>query len=132
MLLLIILSIIGFVLSCYAYMIEWKFKKVPGYKPLCDISERVSCLKPLTSSFANIFYFSNAIFGMLFYLTVVVLAFFNIVNFLFILSVFSLIMTIALAYLLYFKVKSFCLICSLIYIVNFMIFASVSYKFFLG
>lgn len=119
---IIILAIIGFCISLYAYFTESKIKEDPNYRPACDINDRISCSAPLKSEYANIFYFSNATMGMLFYITVGVLAFFNMHRLLLAVSALGLLMTFALAYLLYFKIKSLCIICTSLYMVNILIF----------
>lgn len=70
MLSILLLAIIGFCVSVYTYLLEKKIKQEPEYRPMCDISENVSCTKPMKSPYAHIFYFSNALVGMAFYVLV--------------------------------------------------------------
>jgi vitamin-K-epoxide reductase (warfarin-sensitive) len=112
------LAIIGFLISVYAYMTEEKIKKDPNFKPACDLSDRISCSKPLKSEYANLFYISNTIAGILFYAFLAVLAFFNMAAALFYAAIAACVASVYLAYLLYFKIGALCLICTSLYIVN--------------
>jgi hypothetical protein len=69
-----VVALVGFGISLYTYLLEEKIKRVPDYKPVCDISDRISCTKPMKSPYATLFYFSNAIVGMVFYALVALLA----------------------------------------------------------
>ena len=112
------LALVGFLLSAYASYIERKRNQFHDYKAVCDINDKMSCTRAFTSEFGKMFGVSNSIWGMGFYLTVLVLNMFSLTNIIFYISIASVIGTIYLAYLLYFKVKSFCLICNAIYITN--------------
>lgn len=118
----IIPAAIGFCISLYTYVVEKKIKENPTYKPVCDISDRISCSKPMNSRYANIFFFSNALLGMLYYVLIIILAVLNTSTLLFIASLCSCIVSGILGYLLYFKIKSFCLLCTSLYIINLIIF----------
>ena len=127
-LLIIILAIVGFSISLYTYITEQKVKENPDYKPFCDISDKISCTKPMQSQYANILNFSNAILGMLFYVLVSFLALFNFVNLLLLAAIGGFITTCVLAYLLFFKIKSLCILCTSLYIINLTILALVIYQ----
>ena len=113
-----ILSVIGFVLSVYAFIVEKKKEKDSKYKALCDINDKISCTKVFSSKYGKMAILPNSFYGMIFYLVVFLLAFFGNINYIFYLSVISVIGSSYLAYVLYFKVKNFCLVCHGIYIVN--------------
>ncbi len=115
------LAIVGFAISLYTYFIEQKIKIDTQYKPVCDLSDRISCSRPIKSEYSNIFFFSNAIAGMLFYALMFLLAWLGRINLLLISAIGSCIFSCILAYLLYFKVKAFCLLCTSLYIINFTI-----------
>lgn len=119
---ILILAIIGFGISLYAYFTETKIKEDPNYHPACDINDRISCSAPLKSEYSNIFYFSNAAMGMVFYMMIGIVTFFNMHYLLLGLSSLGLMITIMLAYLLYFRIKSLCIVCTSLYIVNILIF----------
>lgn len=112
------LAIVGFLISVYAYITEEKLKEDATYKPVCDLSDRISCSKPLKSEYANIFYISNTIAGILFYAFLAVLAFFNMITGLFYAAIAACAASVYLAYLLYFKIGALCLICTSLYIIN--------------
>lgn len=120
--LIIILSIIGLTISIYAYFIENKIKENVDYKPFCDISDKLSCSKPVLSKYSNLFYFSNSIMGIFYYIAIIALAWLNQVNILFYLSCACLLISLILAYILFSKIKVVCLICLSIYIINLLIF----------
>ena len=116
-----ILSVIGFVLSVYAFIVEKKKEKNSKYKALCDINDKISCTKVFSSKYGKMAILPNSFYGMIFYLVIFLLAFFGNINYIFYLSVISVIGSSYLAYVLYFKVKNFCLVCHGIYIVNILI-----------
>lgn len=71
---ILVTALIGFCISLYIYLLEKKVKANPQYKPLCDLSDKISCTKPMKSAYASIFYFSNAIVALIFYSSVALLA----------------------------------------------------------
>ena len=113
-----LLSIIGLILSLYAFYVVEKMKKEKKYKATCDISDKVSCTKAFGSKYGKTFGLSNSIYGMVFYIIIFILAIFGLNNYIFYLSILSVIVSIYLAYILYFKVKSFCLVCNGIYLIS--------------
>lgn len=112
------LAAIGFCISVYTYLLEKKIKSKPNYKPACDLSDRISCSKPMKSPYAALFYFSNAIVGVAYYLMIIVLALLQMNSLLLFATVAGCLVSAFLAYLLYFKIKSLCLLCTSLYIIN--------------
>jgi len=113
-----ILAILGFLSSSYAF---WIYKSCQGGKNtavLCNISNRFSCTKPITSRYGSFMGVANGLWGMIFYTLIFVLYAMGELNVIFTLSVLAVIGSIALAYVLYVKLKSFCIICNSIYLVN--------------
>lgn len=119
---IVILAIIGFCISLYAYFTESKIKEDPNYHPACDINDRISCSAPLKSEYSNIFYFSNALVGMVYYILVGIFAYFDMHRLVLIITACGVLVTLGLAYLLYFKIKSLCIVCTSLYIVNILLF----------
>ena len=113
-----IVSILGLLLSVYAFFVEKKIEKSKSYKPLCDISKKISCTKAFASKYGRLAGVSNSFAGIFFYLIVVFLAFIGQLNYIFYLAIISVIGSVYLAYIQITKIKSFCLVCSGIYIVN--------------
>ena len=120
MLPLIILALAGFCIALYTYATEIRVSQDPTFKPMCDISDRISCTKPMQSPYANIFFFSNAIVAILFYALVFAMAVLGSNKLVFIAALTGSIVSCYLAYLLYFKVKSLCILCTSLYIINFL------------
>lgn len=114
----LILAIIGFILSWYAYHVEQYAGKKKGYRPACDISARVSCTKAFSSVYGTTLGLSNGTWGMLFYIVVITLALFGEIQYIFLLSLLAVLGSLCLAYLLYFRVKTFCVVCTSIYVIN--------------
>lgn len=124
-----LVALAGFGLSLYAYIVEQRVLENPSYKPACDLSDRVSCSKPLLSEYGKLFFVSNTWVGMAFYGLVFVFALLGLGYPIFLLSCVSLGASLVLAYILYFKVRSFCLICHAIYLVNIVLFVlSLTYR----
>lgn len=112
-----IIATIGLILSIYALYVERKSKD-KNYKALCDINKGMSCSKTFSSKYGKTFGISNSIYGILFYMLIIILFFINQRNIIFYLAIFSVLGSGYLAYLQYFKIKNFCLVCTLIYLVN--------------
>ncbi|MGE0206674.1 MAG: vitamin K epoxide reductase family protein [Candidatus Babeliales bacterium] len=117
-----LVSLIGFALSYYAYNLEQKIEKNPFYKPVCDISDRFSCSKPILSQYGKLFGFSNALAGMVYYATTAILALMGQATILFYCALAALLASCVLAYILYARIKTVCLICTAIYMVNIILF----------
>ena len=115
---IIIVALIGLVLSAYAYSLECKLKINPDYKPVCDISDAVSCSKPFKSEYTNVFYCSNSLLGMLFYAGIILLQLLGFTHLTFYAAVLGCLGSAVLAYILYFKIKTLCVICTTLYVVN--------------
>lgn len=120
--LIIILAAIGFCLSLYALYLDRKVQEDPNYHPVCNISDRISCTKPITSGYGKLFGFSNSILGIIFYPILGLLAFLNQPTVLLLAASGLLLFTIFLAYVLFAKVKAICPVCIAIYLVNISIF----------
>ena len=121
-LLIILLSFIGFCVSLYAYFIGQNLKKDPSYKPACNISDTISCTKPIEGPYGTLLGFSNSILGLIYYPLMVLLVLFGNNASLLLLATGSLMLTLYLAYVLLSKIKALCLICLTIYAVNISIF----------
>ncbi len=115
---LFILAIIGCAISIYAYITEEKVKKDATFKPACDLSDRISCSRVMLSPYANMFFISNTLVGIIYYALIALLAFFNQTALIFYATVGSCLASSALAYILYFKIKSLCVVCTSIYVIN--------------
>ncbi|GMU19266.1 MAG: hypothetical protein AMXMBFR12_04580 [Candidatus Babeliales bacterium] len=121
MIYIVILALIGLALSLYAQDVEQQLKKDEQFKPACDINDRISCSRPLTSPYANLFSVPNSLLGIFFYSTLAVVAFCGLHTIVLLMAIAGIIATFVLAYLLYFKINSFCLVCTALYIVNILI-----------
>lgn len=113
-----IISIIGLLLSIYALYVERKNKREKLYKPICDISDKISCTKAFSSPYGKFIGLPNSLMGIIFYLIVIALAFYNQTQHLLYLSIVAMLGSLYLAYTSYIKMKNFCLVCSAIYLVN--------------
>ena len=121
-LLIVLLSFIGLCISLYAYSVDQNLKKDPTYKPLCNISDRISCSKPIMSPYGKLLGFSNSYLGLVYYPIMALLALVGNKLSIFVLATGSLLFTAYLAYILATKIKSLCLICLSIYAVNISLF----------
>ncbi len=122
---LLYLGLAGILVTLYAIYVE----KTPG-KALCDVGEHMSCTRVLKSPYAKMvgkmlglgpkhpLNLPNTYFGIMFYLTVCLCAFFHFYHLLLILSIVSMIASFGLAYILYFKLQDFCLVCVTTYVIN--------------
>ena len=113
-----ITALIGFSVSLYAYIVEKKIKENPLYKPACDLSARISCSKPITSSYGKIFFISNSLAGMCFYAVIAILALIGATKLLLLATLGGVLFSCVLAYILYVKIQSLCIVCTTLYVVN--------------
>jgi len=118
---IVILSAIGLLLSLYAFFVERQLRNNKTYKAACDISDNISCTKPLLSPYANIVGISNAVLGLLFYAILLLCAWYDYTQLVRYGALAAALASVIFAYILYFKIHSLCLICSSIYVVNMML-----------
>jgi vitamin-K-epoxide reductase (warfarin-sensitive) len=118
---IMIVAALGLCISLYTYSVERKIKTNSQYKPACDLSDRISCTKPMLSEYANMFYFSNAFVGTSYYILIILLAAFNMLNLLLLAASAACFFSLFMAYILYVRIKAFCILCTSIYVVNFII-----------
>jgi vitamin-K-epoxide reductase (warfarin-sensitive) len=121
MILIIVLAIIGFCMATYTYYVDRKLKVDPTYKPMCDISDKVSCSKVAQSKYAYLFYFSNAVLAMAYYIVTIILAALNLRVLLLITAIASCLVSLFFAYILGFRLKIACPLCIALYAINFLI-----------
>jgi vitamin-K-epoxide reductase (warfarin-sensitive) len=129
MIFIILLSLAGMVVSIYAYMVEMNISKNPDYKPLCDLSDTISCSRAISSKYGKFVGISNSFIGMAFYAILFVLACFSAASLIFYISIAGVVASIGLAYISYFRIKSFCLVCTSVYLINVLLLL-VSYAYF--
>lgn len=113
-----LLSLVGLGISAYAYWLEQKIKSGQPYKAACDISDVISCSKPLLSEYGRMIVFSNSIAGAFFYSITFVASLFHLTIIIFLLALIAVAVSIFLAYILYAKIKALCLVCTSIYVIN--------------
>jgi vitamin-K-epoxide reductase (warfarin-sensitive) len=121
---IMVLSCIGALLSLYAYIVEQKTLAQPLYKASCDLSETISCSKPVTTGYNRLVGISNALLGLFFYIALGIFAFFELHTLISIAIVIALLGTMFFAYILFFKVRAFCPLCISTYIVNIILFVT--------
>lgn len=111
-------SVVGLTLAIYAVFVENKTKKDNTYHPVCEINDKTSCKTAFNSEYGKILGISNAIFGIIFYVTFIILTFTQFTNILLLMSIAAVLGSAYLAYALYFKLRNFCIVCTGTYIVN--------------
>ncbi len=117
---IIILSIIGLLLSIYAVHVEKSKERIKNYKPICDVSNKISCTKVFSSEYSHILGIKNSILGIFFYASIIILSILNLNWIILSLLILAVLSSILLAYLQY-KLKLFCIICISVYIINFLL-----------
>jgi vitamin-K-epoxide reductase (warfarin-sensitive) len=93
-------------------------KREANYKAICDLSDRMSCMKSIRSDEGKIFGIPNGVYGIGFYAAIYFATFPQFQSYLFPLAVLGVLFSLYFAYQLYFKVKTFCVVCTSIYLVN--------------
>jgi uncharacterized membrane protein len=127
LLLIALLGAAGLGLSIYSWYVEQKIKSDPTFKPFCDISDVVSCSKPLMSKYRAIFFISNPLLGIGFYLLIILLALAEYKTALMYSSTAGVLASFIFAYILFAKIRSICIVCTAIYIVNLALFLASYY-----
>ena len=110
-----ILAIVGFLLSIYTLYVEYMCS---DGKAACDINDKFSCTKTITSKYGRTFGVPNSVGGIVFYVLVFILALMGFITYVKYLSVIAVLGSVYLAYISQFKLKTWCPVCILIYIVN--------------
>ncbi|RMD67373.1 hypothetical protein D6817_01820 [Candidatus Pacearchaeota archaeon] len=120
-----LLALAGFFISLYSFLVTQKLahKKNRNYKPLCDLSDRVSCTRAFTSPHGKLFKFHNSLLGMFFYPALILLNILSLTTLIKFLVALAAIFSLWLAYISYIKMRNFCIVCSAIYLVNFLLLA---------
>jgi vitamin-K-epoxide reductase (warfarin-sensitive) len=113
-----LISAVGFGISVYAYFVEQALVNNQKYKAVCDLSDVISCTKPLLSPYGKLLGFSNTILGMAFYAVMMIAALGEYTLLIWYGALAAIGMSTIFAYLLYFKIQALCLICTSIYVVN--------------
>ena len=112
------LLICGFCISYYSYYISRRRKKKPEYRPACDINDRISCSKPMESSYGKTGGIDNAIIGILFYTGMLLASWYELLPILRIGAIGSAIISLYFAYRLFFTLRIICILCIAIYVIN--------------
>ena len=118
MLLVQLFTVLGFIVSWYAYTVERNVKINATYKAWCDLKESMSCTQAFASQAGHLFGISNAVGGLFFYALLFVLTFFASSEVIFYLALVAFWGTMYLAYVSYVKMRNFCVVCTVIYIIN--------------
>ncbi|MBT4856234.1 hypothetical protein HOM50_04520 [bacterium] len=125
------LALFGIVLCLYGFAIEQQIRKNSRYKPVCDISDSISCSKAIKSAYGKMLGVPNTLLGICFYLVLMFLQYFHLYAFVFYLALLGAIVTIFFAFILYARIKTLCVLCTIAYIVNFLL-LYLSYHQYLG
>lgn len=118
---LMLLAVIGLAISVYSYLTEQRIKQDVNYKPFCDLSDTISCSKPLLSPYAKFFSISNSVAGIIFYSVMFVLGLLGMPKILMLSTLVACFISCGLGYLLYVRIQAFCILCSSLYIINFLL-----------
>lgn len=119
---IVVAAALGFLISAYGYYVEQKLKKDTQYKPTCDLSDTISCSKPLLSSYGKLLGIQNALVGIIYYPTIIIFVFLYIPIVLFALTAIAGIVSLYLAWILFFKIRTLCMLCLAIYLINLVLF----------
>lgn len=113
-----ILALIGIMVCVYLIHIEQQLTHNPQYKPLCNISDKISCTQPIQSPYRAIFGISNAKAGIVYYALILICILGGFTAVLKGLVIAGLGASLYCAYILFFKIRVLCILCVLIYIIN--------------
>ena len=114
----LILAMLGLIIALYGFTVERSLKKDMLYKAACDISDTISCTRPMLSQYNSMLGISNSLAAMIYYAIIIVLLILEQQQLLMIVLASGLVVTVIFAYILYFKIRSLCLICTSLYLIN--------------
>ncbi len=128
------LCLVGISLSLYAFYVETRKINDPSYQAACDLSERMSCSRVLTSRWGRGFgllptdsalNIPDSLFGLIYYCLSLVLnqsyRSISIARVRVLLSILTNLGSIYLGYILYFVLHDVCVVCCGMYVVNFIL-----------
>ncbi len=113
----------GLLASSYGWYVENKIDKNQHYKPVCDISDHISCSKPIKSKYAKLLGVPNASLGVGFYSAVPILAVLKCNKLLLGGSALSLLFSAYGGYVSY-KLKTLCPVCCVSHLANIALFVA--------
>jgi len=132
---LVLLCMLGFVVCTYALFVEFHVEANPDYQAMCDINDKMSCTKVLTSQWGKGFgllgyiighdhplNLKNPFFGLAFYLIQLILSDIKgsrACKLQLATAIMANCGTLWLAYILYFVLQDLCLVCVSTYAINF-------------
>ena len=114
----VIVALIGLAVSIYGINVENKLKENAQYKAACDLSNQISCSRPMLSEYNKMLGISNNWASALYYCAIIASTFMELPILPLILSIVGVAVSVVFAYILYFKIHSFCLICTSLYAIN--------------
>ena len=130
-----ILCLVGISLSLYAFYVETRATGDRSYRAACDISERMSCSRVLTSRWGRGFgllpedsplNIPDSLVGLIYYCLSIILnrshTSKTIARLRVIFSVMTIFGSMYLGYILYFVLQDVCVVCCGMYLVNFLLF----------
>lgn len=131
---LFIASLLGTLISCYGFYVEFRVEANHDYKAMCDISEAVSCTKVFSTEYGkgfgvvgkvfgkdSVLNVPNGVFGIIFYTTLLLTSFSKcgkVAKMQKWMAIASNCLSVYLAYLLYFVIQNLCVVCVSLYVVN--------------
>lgn len=115
---ILILAILGLMIAVYGITVERALKQDMQYKAVCDISDKISCTRPMLSQYNSMLGISNSLAAALYYALIIALVVLQQPQLLMFVIVGGLVATAIFAYILYFKIRSLCLICTSLYLIN--------------
>ena len=115
---LMLVALVGIILCVYGMYVERQIMHTDSYKPLCDLSDTVSCSKAFLGPWGKTFGISNIYLGLMFYICMLICAWLQWIDLAFYGASIALLATVYFAYVLYAKVRAYCLICIGTYIIN--------------
>lgn len=116
-----LLALIGLVLSIYFLYVDYEVSKNKNYKALCDFSSKLSCSKAVKSKHSRLVLLPNAVWGVVYYSMVIVLATIKMNGLVFLISIPIIIFTAYLSYVLYVEMKDYCVVCTATHLINLLI-----------
>ncbi|MCB9359596.1 vitamin K epoxide reductase family protein [Candidatus Woesearchaeota archaeon] len=115
---LIILASIGIIFSVYILYVQYRLKKNKKYKAVCDLSNRFSCTGVISTNYSYIFGLPNALWGLMYYITIIIL---NDPLLVFSITLPAVLLSAYLLMVTMLRIKRYCLVCNASHLLNLII-----------
>ena len=115
-------SLAGLVVAFYALYLDYMFEKNPEFKPVCDLSDTISCGKNFGNKKVRILGIPSSVLMLAYFIPMIILAYYDYVYAALAVAIFGVIASLYKEYRIVTIAKVFCLVCNLFFAFTFLLF----------